>query len=92
MVDLESLENPDEITEVKELISRHRNLTGSLLANRVLKNWQEMLPKIVKIMPKDYKRMLLALQKVNLTGLTGDEAAMAAFELNIHDFAQVSGN
>ena len=36
-------------------------------------------------MPRDYKRMLEAFDRVTAEGLTGDEAAMAAFELNKND-------
>ena len=92
MVDLEPTENPDEITEINNMIESHRKLTGSLLADRVLNDWERMLPKFVKIMPKDYKRILMAFQKVKQAGLSGDEAAMAAFELNCRDFVPASGN
>ena len=43
-------------------------------------------------MPKDYKRMLEALQEAEAKGLVGDEALMAAFEENKNDAARVSGN
>jgi glutamate synthase (ferredoxin) len=43
-------------------------------------------------MPKDYKRMLEALKKVQQAGLSGDEALMAAFEENKNDLARVGGN
>jgi glutamate synthase (ferredoxin) len=43
-------------------------------------------------MPKDYKRMLEALERVQEEGLSGDEALMAAFEENKRDLARVSGN
>ena len=36
MVELEPLEDPAEIAEVKGMIQRHAELTGSLLAHRVL--------------------------------------------------------
>ena len=43
-------------------------------------------------MPKDYKRMVDAFARVEAEGLSGDEAAMAAFEINKNDLARVSGN
>ena len=46
------------------------------------------MPKFVKVMPKDYKRVLQALKKVEDAGLSGDEAIMAAFEANAHDVAR----
>ena len=54
--------------------------------------WGEMVPRFVKLMPKDYKRMLEALERVTKAGLSGEEAIMAAFEANKADLARVSGN
>jgi len=58
----------------------------------VLSHWDDILPRIVKIMPKDYKRMLQAMQSVENDGLSGEEAVMAAFEMNKSDLVRVSGN
>jgi glutamate synthase (ferredoxin) len=92
MVELEALEDPVEIAEVKEMIRTHGEWTGSLLAYRLLANWEETLPRFVKIMPKDYKRVLQALRAVETGGLSGEEAVMAAFELNSRDIVRISGN
>ena len=54
--------------------------------------WEETAPKFVKVMPKDYRRMLEALQLAEGEGLVGEEAIMAAFEANKNDAARVSGN
>jgi glutamate synthase (ferredoxin) len=50
-----------------------------------------MVPKFVKVMPKDYKRVLTALKKAQESGLSGDEAMTAAFEANAQDVARVGG-
>jgi len=50
------------------------------------------VPKFVKVMPKDYKRMLACIDRAESQGLTGDEAIMAAFEENARDTARVGGN
>jgi glutamate synthase (ferredoxin) len=92
MVDLDPLEDPADVAELKEMIQTHAELTGSLLAYRVLSNWDDMQARFVKVMPKDYKRMLEAFQQVEADGLSGDEAVMAAFERNINDVVRVSGN
>jgi glutamate synthase (ferredoxin) len=92
MVDLEHLDQPSEIAEVKEMIRAHAELTASLLAYRVLSDWDDLLPRFVKVIPRDYKRMLQFLQEVENTGLSGDEAIMAAFQLNSNDLVRVSGN
>jgi len=92
MVDLGVLEDPSEIDEIKRNIQIHGELTGSLLAYRVLGNWEALLPRFVKVMPKDYKRALQAYREIELKGLSGEEANMAAFERNRLDLARVSGN
>jgi glutamate synthase (ferredoxin) len=91
MVALEKLEDADEIEQVWKLIQRHRIYTGSALSAGILANWQQMVPKFVKVMPKDYKRVLQSLKRVQQSGLTGDQAIMAAFEENAHDAARIGG-
>ena len=92
MVDLEPLEDPEEVAAVKAMIDKHAELTGSLLAYRILSNWDETLPRFLKVIPKDYKRMLQAFREVEAAGLSGEEAVMAAFNSNISDAIRVSGN
>ena len=92
MVLLESLDKDREIAQVKEMIERHYIYTESLLARKVLGNWEQLLPKIVKVIPKDYKRMIEAIERAQTMGLSGDEAIMTAFEENKKDRSRVSGN
>jgi glutamate synthase (ferredoxin) len=92
MVDLERLTDAKEIAEVKAMIERHAELTGSTRAREVLDNWDKSLPKFIKVLPKDYKRVLMAMDRVIASGLSGDEAVMAAFEENARDLARVGGN
>jgi len=91
-VTIETLDDPQEIAEVKEMIQRHAKYTHSELGWRVLARWNELIPKFVKVMPKDYQRMLEAVQRAEAAGLSGDEAVMMAFEENKNDAARVSGN
>ena len=92
MVELGELEDEEECAEVREMIQRHYAYTNSEVARRVLSEWDEYMSKFVKVMPKDYKRMLQCLAEVEATGLKGAEALMAAFERNSQDAARVSGN
>jgi glutamate synthase (ferredoxin) len=92
MVTIEELEDPEEINEVKEMIQRHLNYTQSKRAELVLNNWEEMSGKFVKVIPKDYKRMIQAIKRAQQMGLSGDEAIMVAFEENLKDVSRVSGN
>jgi glutamate synthase (ferredoxin) len=73
MVELETLEDPGEIASLRAIIQTHAELTGSLLAYRILSGWQEALPRFVKVLPKDYKRMLQALSSVEDSGLSGEK-------------------
>jgi len=58
MVALERMEDDEDIAELRDLIQRHFEYTGSAVAERVLKNWEESLSQFVKVMPTDYKRVL----------------------------------
>ena len=58
----------------------------------MLDDWEAYVPQFAKIMPRDYKRVVEARARVAAEGLTGDEAEMAAFELNKNDLARVGGN
>jgi glutamate synthase domain-containing protein 2/glutamate synthase domain-containing protein 1/glutamate synthase domain-containing protein 3 len=57
-VDLEALEDPGDIQQVGDLIIRHADLTQSPRARWILDNFDEMLPKFVKVFPHEYKRVL----------------------------------
>ncbi len=92
MVDLERLENLEEIAEVGAMIERHAELTGSKRAQQVLADWNNSVRDFVKVLPKDYKRVLQAMDRVVATGLSGEEAVMAAFEENARDLARAGGN
>ena len=92
MVDLETTWDPGEIAAVKEMIRNHAEWTGSLFAYRILSNWEASQARLVKVLPKDYKRMLQAFKEVEASGLSGDEAVMAAFQLNSRDLVRASGN
>jgi len=80
---LEALTDATEIEELKALIQRHQDYTRSERAAKILANWNQFLPKFVKVMPQDYSRVLASLKRVQSQGLTGDEAIMAAFEENV---------
>ena len=92
MVALEKLTERKEIIEVRRMIKRHYQYTGSHRAESILELWDGMVPKFVKVMPKDYKRVLECLERAKEAGLTGDEADMRAFEENKADLARVGGN
>ena len=92
MVELGPVLDKAEAGELKAMVERHARHTGSKVAENVLKHWDEMLPKFVRIIPKDYQRVLQSLERVKSAGLTGEQAIMAAFEENAHNLARVGGN
>jgi glutamate synthase (ferredoxin) len=91
MVSLSPLTDEDEVEAIKRLIERHETYTASRRAATILASWDKYLPKFVKVLPKDYARVLAALQKMQESGLSGDEAVMAAFVENTRDAARVGG-
>lgn len=76
-----------EIAEVKSRIEKHVQYTGSEKGKAILDDWDNSLPKFTKVLPRDYERMLNCFKAVEAEGLTGDEAALAAFEMNMKDLA-----
>jgi glutamate synthase (ferredoxin) len=55
----------------------------------LLADWNTLVPKFVKVMPRDYKRVLQAIQNALSSGLSGDDALNAAFEENARDIARI---
>jgi glutamate synthase (ferredoxin) len=91
MVQLTHIEDEQEIESVKNMIYRHAEYTGSSRATEVLRSWDEWLPKFVRVIPHDYKRVLEAQKQMREKGMTREGAEMAAFELNSHAVARAGG-
>jgi glutamate synthase (ferredoxin) len=68
MVELGPLEQADEIVLVRDLIRRHVRFTGSTYAARFLDDWLAAQPRFVRVMPKDYKRVLAAEARARADG------------------------
>ncbi len=77
---------------MKALIEKHLRWTDSNRAKQVLADWDQSVQHFVKVIPKDYQRMLACITRAHDQGLTGDEAIMVAFEENARDLARVGGN
>ena len=77
MVDLDPMEKEDFKT-VKAMLTKHHQLTQSTVAKHILESWQDYQQKFVKVMPKDYKRILAAIKKAKETGMPEDDAVMEA--------------
>jgi glutamate synthase (NADPH/NADH) large chain len=92
MVGIGKVESAKDIAELRGAIEKHHTYTRSEKAGRILREWDAFLPKFVRVMPKDYQRMLACIDRAQAQGLTGDEAIMAAFEENARDTSRVGGN
>ena len=57
-VDLESVTDAKDVETLQRLVARHAELTDSPQAKWILKHWEAMLPKFVKVFPHEYKRVL----------------------------------
>ena len=77
MVDLEPLDDEDRAL-LHELVTAHRDETGSAVAERLLGDWAAALPRFSKIMPRDYKRVLTAAAAAQEKGESVEDAIMAA--------------
>jgi glutamate synthase domain-containing protein 3 len=57
-VDLEPLLDGQDVQTVRDLVTRHLDLTGSRRAKWILDNWPEMASRFIKIFPHEFKRVL----------------------------------
>ncbi|MFD0961813.1 glutamate synthase large subunit [Paenibacillus chungangensis] len=91
MVLLERMETEGDIAELRIMIERHVQYTDSAVGSRILADWDASLAKFIKIIPKDYKRMLEQIQRAEDKGLQGGDALLAAFEANKRELARAGG-
>ncbi len=60
---------PDEIEEVWKLVQRHQSYTRSERAAKILGDWKNLVPRFVKVLPKDYQRVLETMKEARDAGL-----------------------
>ncbi|MBK7125508.1 MAG: glutamate synthase large subunit [Dehalococcoidia bacterium] len=58
MVGLERLEEHEDLDLVQGLLERHLEYTGSTVAQRILRDWPVLATRFVKVMPREYRRVL----------------------------------
>ncbi len=58
LVDLEAMDQPADVEELKELISNHTNLTGSVVGQGILDDWEGSLKSFKKVIPILYREIL----------------------------------
>ncbi len=57
-VDLDPVFDDKDAESLRHLIAQHRDATESPRAGWILENWGEMLPRFIKVFPREYKRVL----------------------------------
>ena len=77
MVDLEEL-GDDDIEWLRGILGAHCDATDSAVARAILADWPRKAGEFVKVMPRDYKRVLAAIAEAERTDGDIDEAIMAA--------------
>ena len=65
-VDLMKSMTKFDAERIYKLVQNHYNDTNSDKAKKILENWDEFLPKFVKVMPVDYRRALVEIEKQKL--------------------------
>ena len=58
MVELSLVESAEDVNELRSIVQRHHDLTGSPKAAEILRNWDLELPRFIKVMPVGYKLLL----------------------------------
>ena len=79
MVDMEAVTERHDAEELKNLIQKHVQETGSPLGKRILKDFEAYLPKFKKIIPRDYKRMIATIGQMEEKGMSHEKATLEAF-------------
>lgn len=82
MVTIETLARPEDVEQLKRMITEHYQATSSSLAKKILMDFESYIPQFKKIMPNDYRKMLDAISVLEKKGKSREEAEMEAFYQN----------
>lgn len=82
MVTMSNVTESHDIDELTDLISQHVKETGSTLGKEILENLEEYLPRFKKIVPNDFRQMLVTIGKLEEKGVSREKAELEAFYLN----------
>jgi glutamate synthase (NADPH/NADH) large chain len=77
LVDLEPLAEGD-VETLRQMLTEHLTETGSAVADRLLADWPASAARFTKVMPRDYKRVLEAMERARAEGVDVDAAVMAS--------------
>ena len=65
---------------LRATVERHKELTGSKVAERLLDAWESEVEAFRKVMPRDYRRVLTVMAEAKEAGLSEAEAAVKVME------------
>ncbi|HEY8402721.1 MAG TPA: glutamate synthase large subunit [Cytophagaceae bacterium] len=72
MIDFDPMDNED-LETLKEMIKNHFKYTGSDVAENILKDWDNVVKEFVKVMPRDFKAVLLKRKQSNQSATDNKE-------------------
>ncbi|OBG07104.1 hypothetical protein A5771_07430 [Mycolicibacter sinensis] len=80
MVELDSFDDfdGDDISWLRGILAAHAEATDSAPAQAILADWETHRHHFVKVMPRDYRRVLAAVAEAKASGADPNEAIMAA--------------
>ena len=82
MVSMEPVTDKYDVQELKELIAEHVAFTNSTKGKEIYDNFSEYLPKFKKVVPHDYKKMMMTIVQMEEKGLSSEQAQIEAFYAN----------
>ena len=83
LVGFSKVTHPEDVAQLKELITEHVARTHSVRGQEILDQFDAYLPKFKKIVPHDYAKMLRSIRQFMDQGLPQEEAKIEAFYVNI---------
>ncbi|CAK7324155.1 unnamed protein product [Dovyalis caffra] len=86
LIDLDKVEEEEDIMTLRMMIQQHQRHTNSQLARQVLADFDNLLPKFIKVFPRDYKRILANMKE---EAASKEAAELAAKEAEEQDEAEL---
>ncbi|MED6219382.1 glutamate synthase [NADH] [Stylosanthes scabra] len=80
LVDLDKVEEEEDILTLRMLIQQHQRHTDSVHAKEVLSDFENLIPKFIKVFPREYKRVLAGMKSEEASKNASSPAAIAEEE------------
>ncbi|XP_044506677.1 glutamate synthase 1 [NADH], chloroplastic-like [Mangifera indica] len=63
LVDFDKVQEEEDIMSLRMMIQQHQRYTNSQLAKEVLADFENLLPRFIKVIPRDYKQVLVDMKE-----------------------------